>query len=57
MTAEPEITNQSVRERREAALLEIRFRAVVRSGYSAAGAYRKPIPVKMKTMQFAQQWT
>lgn len=53
---EPEIINESVRLRREAALLEIRVRALARNGKSLSGAYRKPTPVKMKPMQFAQQW-
>lgn len=44
-------------KRREAALLEIRFRALARSGKPVAGAYVPPTPVKMKPLQFAQQWT
>jgi hypothetical protein len=43
--------------RREAALLEIRVRALARAGKSVSAAYRQPTPVKMKPKQFAQQWT
>jgi hypothetical protein len=43
--------------RREAALLEIRVRALARNGKSISAAYRQPTPVKMKPKQFAQQWT
>ena len=43
--------------RREAALLEIRVRALARNGQSLSAAYRLPTPVKMKPKQFAQQWT
>lgn len=57
MTQEPEIINESVRLRREAALLDIRVRALARAGKSISAAYRAPIPVKVKSMQFAQQWT
>ena len=57
MNAEPEIINESVRLRREAALLEMRVRALARNGKSVSAAYRLPIPVKMKPKQFAQQWT
>lgn len=53
---EPQIINEPVRVRREAALLEIRFSALSRAGKSIAGAYVPPIPVKMKPKQFAQQW-
>lgn len=55
MTQEEHV--QQVLARREAALLDIRFRAAARAGQPVARAYQQPIPVKMKPMQFAQQWT
>lgn len=57
MTEEPQIINEPVRLRREAALLEMRVRALARAGKPIAAAYWAPIPVKMKPKQFAQQWT
>ncbi len=49
--------NLPILERRAEAILEMRVRALARSGKPVAWAYRKPIPQKMKPMQFAQQWT
>lgn len=51
-----DINVEETLQRREAALLDIRVRALARSGKPVAWAYRKPIPQKMKPMQFAQQW-
>lgn len=45
MTQEPEIINQSVRERREAALLEIRFRSLAREGMPVTAAYVNTPPM------------
>lgn len=49
------IDPQMTLERRAAALLDMRFRALARAGKPIAGAYVPPIPVKMKPKQFAQQ--
>lgn len=42
---EPEILNQSVRERREAVLLELRFRHLARAGKPIAAAYVITVPI------------
>lgn len=48
---------QATLERRAAALLEMRVRALARAGHTVTRAYQPPIPVKMKPKQFAQQWS
>ncbi len=48
--------NTDTLQRRHFALLEIRFLTLARAGKPIAGAYQQPTPVKVKPMQFAQQW-
>lgn len=57
MTAEPEIINEPVRLRREAALLDMRFRFLARSGYSVTAAYVHTPPMPRVQWSSRISWT
>lgn len=57
MTAEPEIINQPVRERREAALLDRRLRFLAREGLPVARAYVHTPPMPRVQWSSRISWT